>query len=233
MILGNQWKAETEETKKTFKEMANAIKQKHQQSHPDYQYQPRKPSEKKRRMTRRKAVALSLTSESPGRGSTVEPSPTSPAQPVSFTDSAQEDLDVIPSLSAIALPASTVPGESAATTAHEHPEDTAAEEVPAGGEGALGWTEEGNNIVTANIPLDAADLALYNLLTEFNEQASSPEPHASNFSIPDVPLGSRLTEQTQYEEDFIFSLVDWDQVDREAAEIKESLAAEYSLLESH
>ena len=38
--------------------MAKQLKAKHQLEHPDYQYQPRKPSEKKRRMTQRKKAAL-------------------------------------------------------------------------------------------------------------------------------------------------------------------------------
>ena len=37
--------------------MAEELKKKHLRDHPDYHYQPRKPSEKKRRMTRRKAEA--------------------------------------------------------------------------------------------------------------------------------------------------------------------------------
>ena len=58
MILGNQWKNENASTKAHFKSMAYEIKQKHHEDHPGYQYQPRKPSEKKRRWTRRKAGAL-------------------------------------------------------------------------------------------------------------------------------------------------------------------------------
>ena len=38
--------------------MAKQLKARHQHEHPDYQYQPRKPSEKKRRMTQRKKAAL-------------------------------------------------------------------------------------------------------------------------------------------------------------------------------
>ena len=42
--------------------MAKQLKAKHQAEHPDYQYQPRKPNEKKRRMTQRKKAALAETS---------------------------------------------------------------------------------------------------------------------------------------------------------------------------
>ena len=43
--------------------MADSIKKKYLLDHPEYQYQPRKPAEKKRRMTRRKAKALSMNSD--------------------------------------------------------------------------------------------------------------------------------------------------------------------------
>ena len=43
-----------EETKAHFKEAADTLKKKHLEAHPNYQYQPRKSSEKKRRMTRRR-----------------------------------------------------------------------------------------------------------------------------------------------------------------------------------
>jgi hypothetical protein len=44
---------EDEQTKAQFKTAADSLKKKHLVAHPDYQYQPRKASEKKRRMTRR------------------------------------------------------------------------------------------------------------------------------------------------------------------------------------
>ncbi|KAL9023543.1 MAG: hypothetical protein Q9196_007138, partial [Gyalolechia fulgens] len=43
--------------------MAEDIKKKHLSAHPDYQYQPRKPAEKKRRMTRRKAEELTTVAD--------------------------------------------------------------------------------------------------------------------------------------------------------------------------
>lgn len=57
-ILGTQWKNETAETKDRFRVAAENVKQEHSAKYPDYHYQPRKPSEKKRRMTRRKAATL-------------------------------------------------------------------------------------------------------------------------------------------------------------------------------
>ncbi|KAL4860448.1 hypothetical protein BDV12DRAFT_205047 [Aspergillus spectabilis] len=49
VILGKQWRAEPEEVKLHFKNLAEEFKKKHAEEHPDYQYTPRKPSEKKRR----------------------------------------------------------------------------------------------------------------------------------------------------------------------------------------
>ena len=58
VILGKKWKSESDEVKARYKQLADNIKTKHMLDHPDYQYAPRKPSEKKRRMTARKAAEL-------------------------------------------------------------------------------------------------------------------------------------------------------------------------------
>ncbi|KAK2757350.1 hypothetical protein FQN54_004864 [Arachnomyces sp. PD_36] len=54
VLLGKKWKAETDEVKAHFKDLADKIKRQHAEDHPDYQYAPRKPSEKKRRATIRR-----------------------------------------------------------------------------------------------------------------------------------------------------------------------------------
>ncbi|TID16816.1 putative mating type 1-2-1 protein [Venturia nashicola] len=53
------WKDEREEVKAAWKAKADEAKQQHLQQHPDYSYQPRKPSEKKRRMTKSKMAMSS------------------------------------------------------------------------------------------------------------------------------------------------------------------------------
>ncbi|KAL2814387.1 hypothetical protein BDW59DRAFT_167174 [Aspergillus cavernicola] len=68
VILGKQWKAEAEDVKLHFKNLAEEFKKKHAEEHPDYQYTPRKPSEKKRRATSRqspKSSKRSIPLESP------------------------------------------------------------------------------------------------------------------------------------------------------------------------
>ena len=58
IILGRQWNNEDEATKAEWRLKADEFKKQHAVIYPWYQYQPRKPSEKKRRVTRRKSGAL-------------------------------------------------------------------------------------------------------------------------------------------------------------------------------
>jgi hypothetical protein len=53
------WSNESESVLAEFKAKAERAKKEHQAKHPKYQYQPRKPSEKKRRMTKKKAESIS------------------------------------------------------------------------------------------------------------------------------------------------------------------------------
>jgi hypothetical protein len=59
------WKAESEEVRAHWKATAEQVKEEHLKQHPGYSYQPRKPSEKKRRMTKRKAAALQSLADAP------------------------------------------------------------------------------------------------------------------------------------------------------------------------
>ncbi|KAI9163511.1 MAT1-2-1 like protein [Paramyrothecium foliicola] len=51
-ILGRAWNLESREIRQKYKEMAEHVKQALLEKHPDYQYKPRKPNEKKRRVRR-------------------------------------------------------------------------------------------------------------------------------------------------------------------------------------
>ncbi|KAI9374654.1 high mobility group box domain-containing protein [Aspergillus egyptiacus] len=62
VLLGKQWKAESEDVKLHFKNLAEEFKKKHAEDYPDYQYTPRKPSEKKRRATSRQSPKSSKRS---------------------------------------------------------------------------------------------------------------------------------------------------------------------------
>lgn len=53
ILLGKQWRDETDAVKAHYKAQAEELKRKHARDHPDYQYSPRRPSEKKRRASSR------------------------------------------------------------------------------------------------------------------------------------------------------------------------------------
>lgn len=72
IILGKQWKAEPEDVKNKFRLMADILKNKHAAENPGYQYAPRKPSEKKRRMTARKASQIQSSKQSNNWDSSIE-----------------------------------------------------------------------------------------------------------------------------------------------------------------
>lgn len=58
VIIGNKWRAESQAVKDEYKMKADMAKEQHASLHPNYQYQPRKPSEKKKRMTKNKLAKL-------------------------------------------------------------------------------------------------------------------------------------------------------------------------------
>lgn len=59
--LGLKWKNEDPRVKEFYIHKAQIIKAQHLLQHPNYQYKPRKPSEKKRRVSRRKNPASTTT----------------------------------------------------------------------------------------------------------------------------------------------------------------------------
>ncbi|PWY67507.1 mating-type HMG-box protein MAT1-2 [Aspergillus heteromorphus CBS 117.55] len=65
IILGKQWKAESEDVRVGFRSLADDLKKKHAEAHPDYQYTPRKPSEKKRRASGRQQPKTTAEMKSP------------------------------------------------------------------------------------------------------------------------------------------------------------------------
>lgn len=60
IVIGRQWNNEDEATKDEWRLKADDFKKQHAIIYPRYQYQPRKPSEKKRRVTRRKSGAAAI-----------------------------------------------------------------------------------------------------------------------------------------------------------------------------
>nr|QLL26890.1 MAT1-2-1 [Elsinoe australis] len=62
-LIGAMWKKEPQSVRDEWKRKADFAKIQHEQQHPDYQYQPRKPSEKKRRMTKKKAEKMTAVGD--------------------------------------------------------------------------------------------------------------------------------------------------------------------------
>ncbi|KAL2853880.1 hypothetical protein BJY01DRAFT_243874 [Aspergillus pseudoustus] len=75
VILGKQWREEPEHVRLDFKSMSEEYKKKHAEEYPDYQYTPRKPSEKKRRATSRQTLKTKRTKSLESPPSITAPSP--------------------------------------------------------------------------------------------------------------------------------------------------------------
>ena len=56
--MGKQWHAASEEFRKKYEDRAAHLRKVHKQNHPEYQYNPRKASDRKRRMTKAKKAQL-------------------------------------------------------------------------------------------------------------------------------------------------------------------------------
>jgi len=104
VIIGNKWKNEDEAVKDTFRARANEVKRNHNEQHPEYQYQPRKPSQKRKRASRVKTrSAAGSHSLSPSAGSQSLSPSTSPQanaiDPALFP--AQDLINTLPRLEPI------------------------------------------------------------------------------------------------------------------------------------
>lgn len=51
MILGRTWNMEKSEIRLLYKQKADIVKEEHRRMYPDYQYRPRRPSDRRRRNT--------------------------------------------------------------------------------------------------------------------------------------------------------------------------------------
>lgn len=86
IMLGKQWKDEPEEVKAHYKAQADQLKKKHAEDYPNYQYTPRKPSEKKRRAPSRqyKHVKANGLVESPASATSVASNASTPVMSTRF-----------------------------------------------------------------------------------------------------------------------------------------------------
>lgn len=78
-IIAAMWRHEPKHVQAQYKKKAEVEKQQHAIANPGYQYQPRKPSEKKKRMTKNKLAKLA-TANNTGPSAT-QPAPAQPPPP--------------------------------------------------------------------------------------------------------------------------------------------------------
>lgn len=95
IMLGKQWKAEPDEVRTHYKALADEQKKKHAEQHPDYQYAPRRPCERKRRASSRQypkhskaAAAAGIAAAGKSSSSAIQAeSPTSISSTATFSNS--------------------------------------------------------------------------------------------------------------------------------------------------
>lgn len=93
VIVGERWRNEDNAVKDRFVALAKQMKAKHLLEHPNYQYKPRKSSEKKRRMTRRKEATF-VNNIPSSLKSSVKPTSTTQISEVPKTASGNAMLDL-------------------------------------------------------------------------------------------------------------------------------------------
>ncbi|KAI9813167.1 MAG: hypothetical protein M1832_006396 [Thelocarpon impressellum] len=155
VILGSQWKNERADVKAHFKSLADALKAQHSQAHPDYQYQPRKASEKKRRVTRRKMAAPPEAGPLPALS---KPAPSQPEPP---------EADPLPSVSE-SVPSPTM--ADAPVFDVEYLDKLLAFEES----GETEWRQEAAGKHSLQIPADAD--VFERLIDVYNETIATPNP---------------------------------------------------------
>ncbi len=187
IILGSQWRNETDEVKARYADMANEIRDQFHMRHPQYQYQPRRPCERKRRIPRR--VRPGLNDETAPRptenaGSNNMTEVNDPAQNISVPNDPNPIQPAIENVVAIG----NTNVSQAATPPHapdavEAPiiEENVPEVAEPGPVEAPKWRNNGYGIFETELPvMDDADRRLYAMLTEYNENIAEPIVPAPN-----------------------------------------------------
>ena len=189
IIMGKQWKAEDPVKRQQFQLMAEDIKKQHQRDNPGYCYQPRKPTDKKRRMSKKKAAALAnmagiLTSTSTSSFSTIT---TSSSDTMSTADVSPALVSILPS------PANTVNQDiNSFAPAQE-----------------LQKTASGNFVLTLGDE-EMDDDQLLKLLESYNKTIPSPLlPHLERISKTPAVIYSERTEDNQNEANFFDAGLDF------------------------
>ena len=191
VILGKQWKVESEHIKAEFRGRADKIKAQHALENPGYQYAPRKPSEKKKRMTARKMAQL--------RSAEIEAQNFPSFEMLEVADHERSEseiaIDMGETNEADIFPSTTVPKTSAAGVLGVMNPSTTGK--------LLGLDEERMDTV---VRLPAPQPAL-------DQQLASNIPAAGTVTFNDLTsdlVGADSTQSTLNDQDFLNSLIDWE-----------------------
>ncbi|MCJ1385714.1 hypothetical protein MMC17_008837 [Xylographa soralifera] len=188
VIMGKQWAAEDPEKRQLFRSMAEDIKKQHQRDNPGYCYQPRKPTDKKRRMSKKKAAALANMAEALTSTSTTSLS--------AITTSTSGTM------SATNVNSASVPTISANAASQGVDCSASAQE--------LQKTTSGNFVLTLGDE-DVDDNQLLNLLESYNQTIRSPLlPHLERITKTPAVIYSERSEENQNDTNFFDAGLDFE-----------------------
>ncbi|MCJ1396772.1 hypothetical protein MMC18_009664 [Xylographa bjoerkii] len=189
VIMGKQWAEEDPVKRQQFMAMAEDIKKQHQLDNPNYCYQPRKPTDKKRRMTKKKAATLvnmaeALTSSSATSFNTINP----------VTSGIVSTANVNPAS------VSAIPSSANVASQGVKPSMPAQE---------LQKTATGNFVLTLGDE-DMDDDQLLNLLESYNQTIPSPLlPHLERITKTPAVIYSERSEENQNDANFFDAGLDF------------------------
>ena len=190
-------------TKLRYRDMAKALKEQHGKDHPQYQYQPRKPSEKKRRMTRGKVATSSDTST---LGSPTDASNADPGQLVASASAGQSGNTATQTGNTVATVPAPAQVPEVVNDANPGSSSSITDVVDMGN--FPEWIDEGNGIFS--LDCDAPEEVIRERLEEFNENIAEPDPNDLEFDIPVSPIAAMPNVETELDNDFYHSITDWE-----------------------
>ena len=212
-MLGEQWSREPTEIKARWKAVAEEIKKKHSEMFPDYQYQPRKPSEKKRRMTRRKAAALAEVVGVQDHNMSAQSGDTAVA-------STSHDLIVA---MASTGPTANTETENATAVANDTAQRTTSDLSVLLGSGNFPepiptFETAPNGNLYFDLDNTVSDEAFATMLDEYNESMPAPAPLVPGTIQPnDYPVVGYIPADDSIGDQLFFSsMVDWDALGNDA-----------------
>ncbi|RMZ78557.1 hypothetical protein DV737_g3840, partial [Chaetothyriales sp. CBS 132003] len=211
VILGKQWAYEPESVKEKYKARANAIKKQHAVENPGYQYAPRRPYEKKRRMTARKLAQLesAVNDQTQGSADSI----------IDLTDSeqTQESNDDL---------AKDVDQQGMMTT---QPFSMSAIEELVIQRPAMNGTLSGpNHVAEMSVLMPMSHLNFSNFEQQFADHLTPSQSH-DNLPFDTVNRESMTATTGQHvidDQDFMNSLIDWEGIKNDADMIQEIIQEE-------